>query len=247
MNSQWIDASDPRVAVSLRRLETAARSHDLKQIRKTMRQLTDRHGAEIVGEAWALLLCQDEFAWIQEQMFSAIPESDRQNIYGAGLEVLADVLSDAGLRLEHHLRVSDSGVALSKDAIAALAATGYPDIEKFGKGNTPEDLASFGLGRSPFFHPLSEFFPAGTHIDGESMNLWACASVVISGAMGWFPEERATPQAKEAIADLLSVAAPTLDQARLIRQSRYDDRALLKLCSYVERALQGQCDRAFEK
>ena len=241
--SRWIDqSSDPRVAVCRRRMEAAARSKDHSRIRETIDRLTDRHGKEVVSEAWMLVLGDREFKWLYDQLAESMPEEIHQNIEATGMEIMADILTDAGLRLEDHFRVADDGVMLSKEALLAIAATGYQKMAEFGEGNTLEAIASSGLGRSPFIHRLSEF----DH-EKDFMNLWACASIVISTSMGWMPGEGATPQAKDAIADLLSVAAPTLDQARLIRQSRYDDRALLKLCSYAHSGLQGKCDRAFEK
>ncbi|MBD1847303.1 hypothetical protein H6F89_28635 [Cyanobacteria bacterium FACHB-63] len=149
---------------------------------------------------------------------------------------LADQIEKAGLRIEDHLRVNDRGVALTNEAIQAIAASGSPRMAEL-KGNA--NLQGIGISRHPsFVHPLSGFFDA----DCKHINSWGAVSMLISVAQGWI-EEGNRSTAQQSLATTVYAIAPRLDLPTLQRQARYDDRALLKLCSHVHEGLILRADK----
>lgn len=153
---------------------------------------------------------------------------------------MATKLEGFGLKPEEHMRSCEQGFALTKTAIIAFKNDGYPNWRDFGKG--VESIEEIGIPRSPFWHHLSDI----KEIDGEHMmNIWAVASLFISAAHGWVPDEGKSEQGKKIIFEVLPTVAPTVDIERLMFRSRYDDRALLKLCSLVMRAIEQKCDKSF--
>ena len=233
-----LNAQELQVQAVVKRLTPAATRRDEWAIAEGLRKMRGRYGKEIVDDAVAELL--QEHPWIWEKVSENLPADTKQMMNDSAFEIMAETLTDTGLRLEDHMRVNDQGVGLSKVAIAAIAATGYENMEAWGEGN--ETLEGMGLNRSPWMHPLAEFSP-----DHKNMNLWASASLFISAALGWVPDEDESPPARELIRESVSLVAPTLDTGILLQRCRYDDRALLKLTELVHRGQQQQFDKTFKR
>ncbi|MBW4516025.1 MAG: hypothetical protein KME11_12475 [Timaviella obliquedivisa GSE-PSE-MK23-08B] len=231
-------AEQLQIQVVIKRLTPAVTRRDEGAIAQGIRKMSERYSKEVVDDALGELL--QEHPWIWEKVSESLPTDTKHLMNDSAFEIMAETLTATGLRIEDHMRVSDKGVGLSKVAIAAIAATGYENIEVWGEGN--ETLEGMGLKRSPWWHPLSEFSP-----DNENMNLWASASLFISAALGWIAGENESPQARELLRETVSLVAPTVDTAILLNRCRYDDRALLKLTELVHRGQQQQFDKAFNR
>jgi len=164
------------------------------------------------------------------KMLDQLPPEIKNEFHSTAYEIMANEIIKSGLRVEDHCRVTDQGFALTKQAIKAIAATGFPAVKELGEGN--DDLDGLGIGRSAFIHSLSEYSP-----DGDHMNLWGLASLIISAAQGWIPGEKPTQQALEMLTNTVFKASPTTDVNLLLARARYDDRALLKLASLLNEGL----------
>lgn len=235
-----------KVQAIIKRITPAIRRKDEVAVGRGVRQMTERYGEEIVSTAWTQLMAEHE--WLVETAFNGMSREQRHLFTDEAIEVIAQTLQAAGLRLEDHLRVADAGIAVTRQAIEAIKATGYPNAADFGEGNA--SLEGLGLCRSPFMHSLSEFYPQGAEpgIDEDTMNLWAMASLLISAVMGWLDEPPDEPET--ALANLKAVvivAAPTLDLEKLMFRARYDDASLLKLASLTHQGIQAKADLAFER
>jgi len=233
-----LTAQQLQIQAVIKRLTPAVVRRDEWAIAEGLRKMRGRYSKEVVDDALGELL--QEHPWIWEKVSENLPADTKQMMNDSAFEIMAETLTDTGLKLEDHMRVNDQGVGLSKVAIAAIAATGYPDMELWGEGN--ETLEGMGLSRSPWMHPLSEFSP-----DHKNMNLWASASLFISAALGWIPDEDVSLPAHELIRESVSLVAPTVDTAILLHRCRYDDRALLKITELVHRGQQQQFDKTFKR
>lgn len=240
-----LSGDELKIQAIIKRITPAIRRKDEVAVGKGIRQMTERYGEEIVSNAWAQLMAEHE--WLVETAFKGMSPEQRHMFTDEAIEVIAQSLQTAGLRLEDHMRVADAGIAVTRQALEAIRATGYPNAADFGEGNN--SLEGMGLCRSPFMHPLSEFYPKGAEpaIDEDTINLWAMASLLISAVMGWLDEPPDEPET--ALANLktfVMVAAPTVDLEKLMFRARYDDSSLLKLASLVQQGIQAKADRAFE-
>jgi hypothetical protein len=227
---------DLKVQVIIRRLTPAINRRDEVAIGRGIREATQRYGEDLVGDAWAEL--STAHPWLVEVAFDAMTPSMKQEFYANAFEVMAETITDAGLRIEDHFRVSDSGIALTREAVAAIAATGYPKIAELGTGN--DDLDGMGTGRSPYLHPLSEM-----DFDSDTTNIWGSVSIFINAAMGWFPGEAPTDEGMQVLKDAVTSAAPNVGFEILVSRARYDDRMLAKLASLAHEGLSGKFDKAF--
>lgn len=232
-------ADQLKVQAVIKRLTPAARRQDTWAIAQGISQMSERYGNALVDTALAEL-CRLH-PWMWERAHENLPPDEKELLHSEAYETMAKVLTDAGLRLEDNLRVTDEGVALTKQAIAVFADTGFPEVDAFGEGN--ETLDDVGLGRDPFWHHLSDFQGAG---ERAMMNLWMAASFIINGANGWIadddgsrkPSRNGLRNAKR----LAAVVAPTLDTEKLLYRTRYDDRELLKACEILHRAMESRPD-----
>jgi hypothetical protein len=230
------DADALKVQVIIRRLTPAALERDERAIAQGLAKMEQRYGETLVQDAFSELCKQHD--WLLQTTLGKMSPDDRELVNDAAYEVIAGVLTEAGLRLEDNMRASDRGMALSHQAIAAVAATGFPGIDQLESG----DLEGVGLQRTPWWHPLSEFSE-----DREYMNMWASSSFFVSAALGWVPDEEQSEKAIDLIKSLVGRIAPTLDTETLLHRCRYDDRSLLKLTELVHRGMGQQFDQAFQQ
>lgn len=224
---QSTEADDLKIQAIVRRLLPAVTRKDEFAIATGLKKMVDRYGEELVSEAFTIISADNP--WLFQSTLNKMLKSDREEFAAQAIEFLAETITDAGLRLEDHLRVADRGIAVTHEAVETIRATGFPRWEEFG-GN--ETLEGMGIGRSPYIHHLAEFSP-----DLESMNFWALASLTISAAQGWIPDEDASSVAAEDIRKLIFTIAPTTDLSKLLYRSRYDDSALVTLTNLLHQAV----------
>jgi hypothetical protein len=148
-------------------------------------------------------------------------------IHEQAYKLIAAQLAAAGLRLEDNFRTSEIGFLVSDRAAAVMRASGCPyDIPAV------PSLEGLGIKRSPFRHPLS---------DGDEkrgINFWFAASILISCALGWVPDEPPSPTAQQNIKLFVSMVAPTVDTAAMLKASRYSDTSLMRLTSLIAEAME---------
>lgn len=222
-------ADEIKIAIIVKRLTPAARCADLHAFAEGVREAQSRYGHDIADEGMRQTLVQ--FPDLRDQMIDFLPDEVKSHLHEAAHSIIAEVLENAGLRLEDHMRVTDRGVALTREAVKAIADTEFPQVAEFGEGN--ETLAGIGLDRGDgFIHPLS------ATMDGNSeyLNSWAVVSMTVSGALEWTDANQ--NKCLEFLQTCVSTVAPTVDLPTLTRRARYDDRALMKLCSYCQDGLQ---------
>jgi hypothetical protein len=221
-----IDYDATKIAVIIKRLTPAIEREDEVAVGRGLREFIQRYGEHVVNRAWEHLL--EKYEWLTAQAMSHMSPDQRQIFRDSAYEIIAEQLTEAGLRLEDNFRVLDNGFVLTKAAIDAIKATGFSAVEHFGTG--VDSLAGVGIRRDPFKHPLSEVSP-----DGEHMNLWMFASIGISAALGWLNEPPDNPEvAMTNIRKMVFAANPAVDFEKLLRQCRYDDRALMRLASLIK-------------
>jgi hypothetical protein len=220
-------ADEIKVAIAVKRLLPSARRNDIHAFADGVREMQKRYGKGIGDEAMRQVF--EQFPKLATQAFDFLTEEMRQQAYDAAIEIVAGILEDANLRLEDHLRYGDQGVAVTKQAIAAIRATGYPNVNDFGVGN--DSLEDVGIVRNPFIHPLAEVIE-----NTEYINSWAFAGVAINSALGWI--EADVEKSKAALTECVSRVAPTTDVDKLLYRSRYCDRSLMKLAGYTAEGLQ---------
>lgn len=219
------DSSDEiKIAIAVRRLTPSAERGDAEAFSLAAHELVRNYGTDIARKA--MQICFDKHPKLTVEAIKQMPEDVQQEAFGWANEILAETLEDAGLRLEDHLRVSDQGIAVTKQAVAAIKATGYSELDDFGGGN--DSLEGYGIQRIPnFWHPLSKTIKNNGE---ECLNSWCAVSLLISFALGW--DQEGDPKiAKPHLQQLIFAANPSIDFERLCHRSRYDDRALLKLAS----------------
>jgi hypothetical protein len=232
-------ADDLKVEVIVRRLTPHILARDEVAIGRLIREATERYGDDLMADAWSELTTAHP--WLVETALSAMSPAMKHEFYASGFDVMAETLANAGLKVEDHLRVSDKGFALSREAVAMFAAMNYPKIAEFGEGN--ETLEGFGLNRSPYRHPLAESSPSNP----DYINIWGAVTLFINAAMGWFPDLPSTDEAMEALKDAVTAAAPNVSFEILVSRARYDDRMLAKLASLAHEGLNGRFDKAFRR
>lgn len=221
------DGNELKIQAGVKRLLPAFKRSDFEAITKGLQVLVDRYGREIANASLSQIIADHpEFCTI---VMNQLPEDFRIEFNAKAVEIMADVISKAGLRLEDHLRVIDEGIVITKAAVQVFEADGFP-MSAFGEGQ--DSLTGIGINRTDgFVHPLSEAFPLDEHMSEEGLNSWAVASMVISGALGW--TEASKEKCVEFAQECVKISAPTLDLQIMLQRSRYDDRALLRLCSLV--------------
>jgi hypothetical protein len=226
------NGEDLKIEAGVKRLSPAAQRGDLQAFADGVRSLQERYGHAIAKAAMGRVMV--DHPQIYEGVIGLIGESSpetKEEFEARAVEIMAETLEDAGLQLESHLRVTDRGIALSKAGIAVLAAVS-PNVFLGSEGN--DALEGIGLSRiGGFVHPLAEAIePTQENSLPEGvLNLWAVASLVISGAMGWAEGDR--HKCYQAVAECVARSAPTANLDILLRRSRYDDRFLLRLCALV--------------
>jgi hypothetical protein len=233
MDLEAVPPASPRTVGTdnpiLRKLEAAAKTKNERTLRRAMERLVAKHGEEPVREA--LMVLGDSDKWVWSLFIAALPEEQKQQFQSAGADIMADAIEDAGLRLEDHFRVVDAGgIGVSAAAAKVFDGSGVelPPVE-----------FPCGIGRNPFMHPLTE-----TDETGENVNGWGFASVLISGANGWMEANRAS--CREFLAGIVAAARPTVDIDAALRKARYDDRALLQLCSWAQEGFQQKCEASIQ-
>lgn len=225
------------IEVIKRRFRPFCESKDRDGLLVKIREMVSRYGREPVSEATLELM--QEFDWLLTYSIEMADEDTQRTFYGEAYDTIARQLEASGLKLEESLRVSDEGFALSCEAVRVIASTGFPHADQFGDGH--ESLKGIGISRDPFIHQLSESIE-----NGEYFNSWMVASLTISTALEWFGE--GDPEQAEAfLAECVSRVAPMVDLDRLLWRSRYDDRALMQLCSYVSNGFDAIARQQLEK
>ena len=144
-------------------------------------------------------------------------------------ELMAQVIEQAGLRLEDNFRVSDEGIAMTPAAAEAIAATGFPmTIE----GTKPEVFEQMGINRKGgFVHPLA----------GQTngwLNGWSTASMLVNAANGWVEPKPAPPIAIRETKALVALVDPTISAEALLRAARYNDAKLMQLLSLINQGVE---------
>jgi len=148
--------------------------------------------------------------------------------------LLAEKIEEAGLRIEDHFRVGDTGFALSKEAAAAIARTGFPMALP-----SNDTLEGVGIARNAdFFHPLSvAMTEKECGMEGGSMNMWGAASVLMKAGMGWMPSNDGGELARTNMANIIAVVSPTTSVSELMKAARYSDPRLMQLVELLHRGL----------
>jgi hypothetical protein len=236
---QTADADQLKIQVIVKRLNPAVTRRDEWAIAQGIDKMTERYGKALVSEAIGEL-CQAH-PWMFQSAIDNLPPDQKNLFQDEAVAIMAETLTDAGLRIEDHMRLCDQGIGLTKQAIAAIVATGFPNAAELGEGN--ESMEGLGLAREPFWHRLSNFEGQG---ERTMMNNWACASFMINAANGWIPDDdggsEPAPKGVANVKRLAALVAPTLDAEKLLYRAKYDDRALLKLCEILHRALESRPD-----
>jgi len=228
-------AQDLQVQAIVKHLTPFAESGNFEAVKALMVALSIRYEKDLVVKG--LQQVMNQFPLLLENAIKDMPADAQNEIQSKATDRMADLLEERGLRIEDHFRVTDGGMALTCQAISAISLTGFPSVERLGKGN--ESLVRCGLDRTDgFVHPLTE------GIEGTNegyVNTWGFVSLTIAVAMGWAEgDQELTLGVLRAI---ISRSAPTLDLSLAMRRARYDDRALLKLCSYANEGLTVELDR----
>jgi len=234
-NESQPTAQDLQVEAVVKHLTPFAETGNFEAVKQLMVALSIRYEEAVVVRG--LQQVMNQFPSLLEKAIEDMPLETRNEIQSKATDTMADLLEERGLRIEDHFRVTDEGIALTHQAISALSGTGLPGIEKLGKGN--ENLAHCGLDRTDgFMHPLTE---ATEGKDERYVNTWGFVSLAIAVAMGWAEGDQELTLS--VLKGIVSRSAPTLDLSLAMRRARYDDRALLKLCSYANEGLMVELDR----
>jgi len=222
-----VDTDELKIQAAVKRLLPSARRGDVHTFCDGVRRIKARHGHAIADEGMRRALIQ--FPNLFDEMIDSMPEEMRRPLTEMSFDAMAEVIENAGLRLEDHMRITDDGVGLTKDAVNAIIESGIPAHMVESQGN--DSLKGFGIDRTDgFFHPLSEVFDAEiTGTPEECTNSWGVASMVISAAQGWIEGNR--QNSFEFLKSCALRQSPTTDLDLMMRRSRYDDRVLMKLCS----------------
>lgn len=200
--------------------------------------IQERYGDKVASEAFFRLMGEFPFVskLILDRLKDVMPEAGA-DLEANSFDAIAHILVDAGLKVEEHFRVTDEGSFLTKDAIGAIAATGFPAIKVFGEGH--DSLEGVGIDRSNGFrHPLC---------NGNLANSWDIVSLLISATYGWYKyryrleskygidsfnqQDDSRIKSLGELACLVKLADPNADFSTLVNRALYDDRALLMLCS----------------
>ncbi|MEM9451547.1 MAG: hypothetical protein AAGA75_23855 [Cyanobacteria bacterium P01_E01_bin.6] len=235
--------SELKIEAAVKRLIPSAKRGDVHAFCSGIRKVKLRRGADIADEAMRRVI--EQVPDICNQLTDVMPSDMKNEFYAKAIEVIADVLESSGLRLEDHLRVCDEGMAITSQAVQVLSIHGVPERELFGRGN--DSLSGMGIERTDgFIHPLSEVFDAkSSELPEDTINLWGFASTVISGAQGWIQANKEACLAT--LKDVVFIASPTTDLSALLYRSRYDDRALLKLCSLIVNGFEAKADQSMRE
>lgn len=225
-----------KTQVGVRRLIPSAKRGDLHAFADGVRELQRKYGRDVADEAMRRTMELHPVVNGMIDVIAQVSPAMKQEVYARSLEIMAEVLEKSSLRLEDHMRVTDEGIALTKEAVEAIAATGFHKIYEYGKGN--DSLEGVGIDRTDgFVHPLSEVI-GKTEENGlpeDCLNLWFCISLMISVAQGWTKGNKES--SLEMLRECVGRSAPTASLEMLMRRSRYDDRVLLQLCNLAHSGL----------
>jgi len=230
-----------KIQAIIKRLTPLADRQDKVAFESGVAEAHKRYGKKLFAAAFKELVENND--WVSSVSLSWLPQDTQEEFLSQANEMVAKELIKSGLRIEDHFRVSDNGIAFSNEAARFLASTGFPTPIP---GN--DSLMSLGLSRSSFVHPLTEQSLSdfgGKELE-PSINSWGVASLLINFAMGWIDDEP-TEKARESILSSIPTVAPTVDVSRLMERSRYDDRALLRLCGLLQEAFDNSANKAKNK
>jgi len=237
-NESQPTAQDLQVEAVVKHLTPFAETGNFEAIKALMVALSIRYEEAVVVKGVQQVM--NQFPSLLEKAIKEMPVDAQNEIQSKATDTMADLLEEHGLRIEDHFRVTDEGIALTHQAISTISGTGFPGIERLGKGD--ETLAHCGLDRTDgFIHPLTE---ATEGKDERYVNTWGFVSLTIAVAMGWAEGDQELTLG--VLGAIVSRSAPTLDLSLAMRRARYDDRALLKLCSYANEGLAVELDRQRE-
>jgi hypothetical protein len=239
MGKGFQDSSEAKVQAVVRRLAPAALRQDEPAFMVGVAKMKARYGEAVMNRALEVLMQQ--VPWVYAQVAKYSPEIDQ--IIAASLDSIANRLDAAGMRVEEHLRMVDGHIALSTAAIELIAATGFPNPERFGRGN--ESVTGLGLKRlGGFFHPLGKV----EVVNGEDvLDPLGFASVLVSSANGWIPTDDGGVTAIGTVKAIVAAGSPTADALLMLKQARYSDSVLLRLCSIIAKSFEDKAAIAFER
>ncbi|GAP96103.1 hypothetical protein [Leptolyngbya sp. NIES-2104] len=240
MTKGFQSTDETKIAIVIKRLAPAAKREDYDALNQGILKMVERHGGEVVEQAMIRMI--DDFPFVRQKAIENLPDDQKQMFNAEAVAIIAGLLEESGLRLEDHIRYGDRGIALTHEAIRAIANTGCPNASDFGIGN--ESLEGIGIDRAPFMHPLTETFQ---HNGEDYVNSWGLASMTINSVLNWLDEPPDNPETPRSfIADCVSRVAPTVDLEAMLFRARYDDRALMKLASYVESGFNAIAQKAVD-
>lgn len=157
-------------------------------------------------------------------------------VYDQAYETIAQKLESIGLPLERNFRVSEHGFVLSALAVRMLTKLGLPEFLADAAHGGVSCIDGIGIDRiGGYWHPLSDHSRgAGDDPDGW-VNSWGAASMAINAAAGWIDAD--SEKGLEFLQWLVFSADPMIDVKHLLWKSRYDDRALMRLCQLASDGL----------
>ncbi|MBW4526802.1 MAG: hypothetical protein KME18_16715 [Phormidium tanganyikae FI6-MK23] len=240
MSKGFQSTDETKIQIALKRITPAAKRADIDAFADGLRAAQRRYGTDVAEEARQRAL--DQFPELARKAIEFLPEEAKSQLRVSAYSIIADVIGEAGLRIENHFRVCDRGVALTHAALKAIADTGFPEMAKLGKGS--ESLQGFGVDRANgFYHPLGETFQ---HQGEDCINSWGVASMLVSSAAGWI-EDCDSEQGFKSLQMFVSQVAPTVDVQEMLRQSRYDDRSLLRLVQLASDGMTAKAQQSHEQ
>lgn len=234
-NESQPTAQDLQLEAVVKHLTPFAEAGDFEAVKALTLALSIRYEEAVVAKGLQQIMSQ--FPSLLEKAIKDMPIDVQNEIQAKATDTMADLLEERGLRIEDHFRVTDEGIALTHQAISTISETGFPGIKKLGKGN--ENLDHCGLNRTDgFIHPLTE----STEGKNERyLNTWGFVSLTIAVAMGWAEGDQEITLGVLKV--VVSRSDPTLDLTLAMRRARYDDRALLRLCSVAHDGVELEVER----
>ena len=236
------DAFSLQLRAVARRLESPLKQRSTQKFSELFQSQLNRYGKAVL-ETYIERLCPLDRFWVSSIVEELLDPAQRDRINAEackGVALQIDRLGVGSIRLGFDFKVSDQGFMVSPEAKKVLCEDGNPIAPLFPA--TPREIiAQSGLER-PFYHPLSEAYP-----EIKQQNTWLFASQIINTVHSWYelgePQGRAS-DAMKLIRELVPLAAPTADPEELVFRSSYDDRELLRLCQFLNQALELKIDRA---
>ncbi|WNZ45205.1 hypothetical protein Q2T42_25800 [Leptolyngbya boryana CZ1] len=211
--------------IAVEYLASSAKQSDLSSFIEGVQEMTRRYGGKTAEEA--MQRCFECFPALTLDAMRVCPTQEQAKIAEFAFRRVADLLEQAGLKVEEHFRLCDEHFVITHEAEKVMRSAGYLTL-RGTCGN--DDLDGIGFKRlGGWMHRLSKILELDGH---EFPNSWGAASCIISTASGWIDGDR--ENCLRLLKECVFRVEPTTDCDLLLKQSRYDDRALMKLASLVE-------------